>query len=222
VVAARRADGRWGKRNTLPAIKVVKVRGDGCNAVNRMIQTGIHGVELIAGNTDARAMMHWEADVKTLIGDVLTKGLGLGDNAETGHHGAEEPLDDLKETLKDARVVFTIASIGGAGTGAAPLLPQAAAHLGALTAAVVRELLSFERAERRRNSGEAIGRLRGDVSRLIVVANHGLLSVRNQMASLRKDSKPLADYDARYNVTVAGLQHVRPIGVGGNGWARAK
>jgi cell division protein FtsZ len=114
VVAARRVEGRGGKRHVLPTIKVVGVRGD--------------------GNTDARAMMHWEADVKILIGDVLTKGLGLGDNAETGHHGAEEPLDDLKETLKDARVVFTVASIGGTGTGAAPLLPQAAEHVGALTA----------------------------------------------------------------------------------------
>lgn len=118
-------------------------------------------------------------------------------------------------------MVFTVAAIGGPAPALRPWWARRPSTW-APSRRVVRELLSFERAERRRNSGEGIGRLRGDVSRLIVVANHGLLSVRNQMASLRKDSKPLADDDARYNVTVAGLQHVRPIGVGGNGWARAK
>ncbi len=186
-MAGRTAEGRRAEVDGLPALKVVGVGGGGCNAVNRMIQVGIAGVEFIAVNTDAQALMRCEADVRIRIGDRLTKGLGVGGDPDKGRQAAEESLDELKEALKGAEMVFITAGMGGGtGTGAAPLVAQVAKHVGALTVAVVTKPFSFEGAKRRRNAEEGISRLRNEVDTLIVIPNDRLLSVCDQKTTLQE------------------------------------
>ncbi len=171
----------------LPPIKVVGVGGGGCNAVNRMIEVGVRGVEFIAVNTDAQALMRCEAENKIRIGDRITKGLGVGGDPEKGRQAAEESVDELREALKGADMVFITAGMGGGtGTGAAPLVAQVAKNVGALTVAVVTKPFSFEGVRRRRFAEEGIARLRNEVDTLIVIPNDRLLSICEPTTTLQE------------------------------------
>jgi len=149
----------------LAVIKVVGVGGAGTNAVNRMVDAGLKGVEFIAANTDAQALAMCDADIKLNIGHELTRGLGAGANPEIGHGAAAESRDDIKEALKGADMVFVTAGEGGGtGTGAAPVIADIAKNeIGALTVGVVTRPFEFEGAQRARQAQEGIERLRETV-----------------------------------------------------------
>ena len=163
----------------LAVIKVVGVGGGGTNAVNRMVDAGLRGVEFIAANTDAQALQMCDADIKLNIGHELTRGLGAGANPEVGHGAAAESRDAIKEALKGADMVFVTAGEGGGtGTGAAPVIAEIAKNeIGALTVGVVTRPFSFEGANRNRQAEEGIQRLREQVDTLIVIPNEKLLGV---------------------------------------------
>src|SRR4051794_31890981 len=163
----------------LAVIKVVGVGGGGTNAVNRMVDAGLKGVEFIAVNTDAQALQMTDADVKLQIGSELTRGLGAGANPEVGYAAANESRDDLKEALKGADMVFVTAGEGGGtGTGAAPVIAEIAKHeVNALTVGVVTRPFTFEGANRQRQADEGIRRLGEMVDTLIVIPNERLLSI---------------------------------------------
>jgi cell division protein FtsZ len=163
----------------LAVIKVVGVGGGGTNAVNRMVDAGLKGVEFIAVNTDAQALQMTDADIKLQIGSQLTRGLGAGANPEAGYGAANESRDELKEALKGADMVFVTAGEGGGtGTGAAPVVAEIAKHeIGALTVGVVTRPFAFEGAQRSRQAAEGIDRLREQVDTLIVIPNEKLLQI---------------------------------------------
>jgi cell division protein FtsZ len=163
----------------LAVIKVVGVGGGGTNAVNRMVDAGLRGVEFIAANTDAQALQMCDADIKLNIGHDLTRGLGAGANPDVGQGAAAESRDDIKEALKGADMVFVTAGEGGGtGTGAAPVIAEIAKNeIGALTVGVVTRPFSFEGANRNRQAEEGIQRLREQVDTLIVIPNEKLLGV---------------------------------------------
>ena len=163
----------------LAVIKVVGVGGGGTNAVNRMVDAGLRGVEFIAANTDAQALQMCDADIKLNIGHDLTKGLGAGANPEVGFGAAAESRDDIKEALKGADMVFVTAGEGGGtGTGAAPVIAEIAKNeIGALTVGVVTKPFDFEGSQRMRQADEGISRLRDVVDTLIVIPNEKLLNV---------------------------------------------
>ena len=162
----------------IPPIKVVGVGGAGCKTINRLIQVGVKGVEFIAINTDAQDLMHCQASTKIRIGDRITRGLGAGGDPEKGRQAAEESLEEVKEALKGADMVFITAGMGGGtGTGAAPLIAQVARNIGALTVAVVTRPFSFEMPKRRRNAEEGLASLEQEVDTLITISNDRLLSV---------------------------------------------
>jgi cell division protein FtsZ len=170
----------------LAVIKVVGVGGGGTNAVSRMVDAGLRGVEFIATNTDAQALAMSDADVKLNIGTDLTKGLGAGADPETGFGAAAESRDDIKETLKGADMVFiTAGEGGGTGTGAAPVIAEIAkTEIGALTVGVVTRPFEFEGAQRARQAEEGIRKLREVVDTLIVIPNEKLLSVVERRTSM--------------------------------------
>ncbi len=163
----------------LAVIKVVGVGGGGTNAVNRMVDAGLRGVEFVAANTDAQSLQMCEADIKLNIGHELTKGLGAGANPDVGFGAAAESRDDIKEALKGADMVFVTAGEGGGtGTGAAPVIAEIAKNeIGALTVGVVTRPFEFEGAQRGRQAEEGIQRLREVVDTLIVIPNEKLLSI---------------------------------------------
>src|SRR5437868_10735704 len=163
----------------LAVIKVVGVGGGGTNAVNRMVDAGLKGVEFIAVNTDAQALQMCDADIKLQIGSTLTRGLGAGANPETGQGAANESRDEIKESLKGADMVFVTAGEGGGtGTGAAPVIAEIAKHeVGALTVGVVTRPFTFEGAQRGKQAEEGIRRLAEQVDTLIVIPNERLLSI---------------------------------------------
>ncbi|HLI61604.1 MAG TPA: cell division protein FtsZ [Solirubrobacteraceae bacterium] len=163
----------------LAVIKVVGVGGGGTNAVNRMVDAGLRGVEFVACNTDAQALAMCDADIKLNIGHQLTKGLGAGANPDTGHGAAAESRDEIKEALKGADMVFVTAGEGGGtGTGAAPVIAEIAKNeIGALTVGVVTRPFAFEGTQRSRQAQEGIDRLREHVDTLIVIPNEKLLSI---------------------------------------------
>ena len=163
----------------LAVIKVVGVGGGGTNAVNRMVDAGLRGVEFVACNTDAQALAMCDADIKLNIGHELTKGLGAGANPDIGHGAAAESRDDIKEALKGADMVFVTAGEGGGtGTGAAPVIAEIAKNeIGALTVGVVTRPFSFEGTQRARQAQEGIQRLRENVDTLIVIPNEKLLTI---------------------------------------------
>jgi cell division protein FtsZ len=163
----------------LAVIKVVGVGGGGTNAVNRMIDAGLSGVEFIAANTDAQALQMTDADLKLHIGGTLTKGLGAGANPQIGQGAAAESRDDIKEALKGADMVFVTAGEGGGtGTGAAPVIAEIAKNeIGALTVGVVTKPFEFEGTQRMRQAEEGIARLREVVDTLIVIPNEKLLAI---------------------------------------------
>ncbi|HEV7772332.1 MAG TPA: cell division protein FtsZ [Conexibacter sp.] len=163
----------------LAVIKVVGVGGGGTNAVNRMVDAGLRGVEFIAANTDAQALAMCDADIKLNIGHELTKGLGAGANPDVGHGAAAESRDEIKEALKGADMVFVTAGEGGGtGTGAAPVIAEIAKNeIGALTVGVVTRPFGFEGSQRGRQAEEGIQRLREQVDTLIVIPNEKLLGI---------------------------------------------
>ncbi|HEU4974275.1 MAG TPA: cell division protein FtsZ [Baekduia sp.] len=163
----------------LAVIKVVGVGGGGTNAVNRMVDAGLRGVEFIAANTDAQALAMCDADIKLNIGNELTKGLGAGANPDVGFSAAAESRDDIKEALKGADMVFVTAGEGGGtGTGAAPVIAEIAKNeIGALTVGVVTKPFEFEGTQRMRQADDGIQRLREVVDTLIVIPNEKLLAI---------------------------------------------
>jgi cell division protein FtsZ len=170
----------------LAVIKVVGVGGGGTNAVNRMVDAGLRGVEFIAANTDAQALQMCDADIKLNIGTDLTKGLGAGADPNVGRGAAAESRDDIKEALKGADMVFVTAGEGGGtGTGAAPVIADIAKNeIGALTVGVVTRPFGFEGTQRARSAQEGINELREYVDTLIVIPNEKLLGVVERRATL--------------------------------------
>jgi cell division protein FtsZ len=165
-------------QNYLAVIKVVGIGGGGVNAVNRMIEAGLKGVEFISMNTDAQALLMSEADVKLDIGRDTTRGLGAGSNPEVGRRAADEHRDEIEEILKGADMVFiTAGEGGGTGTGGAPVVAEIAKQEGALTIGVVTRPFSFEGRKRAMQADMGIGDLKQAVDTLIVVPNDRLLQV---------------------------------------------
>ena len=162
----------------LAVIKVVGVGGGGTNAVNRMVDSGLRGVEFIAVNTDAQALLMTDADVKIAVGQKVTRGLGAGANPEVGREAAIESRDQLKEALKGADMVFVTAGEGGGtGTGAAPVIAELARELGALTVGVVTRPFGFEGKKRAEQAEQGIEELAAKVDTLLVIPNDRLLQV---------------------------------------------
>jgi cell division protein FtsZ len=178
----------------LPPIKVVGVGGGGCNAVNRMIQEHIFGVQFIAVNTDAQNLVHSEAPTKIRIGDKLTRGLGVGGDPTVGLRAAEESREELREAIRGADMVFVTAGMGGGtGTGAAPTLAEVAKQEGALTIGVVTKPFAFEGARRQRQAEDGIARLREKVDTLIVIPNDRLLSMCDKRVTVQEAFKAADD-----------------------------
>jgi len=166
-------------------IKVIGVGGGGSNAVNRMIAQGLRGVDFIAVNTDAQALLMSDASQRIRIGDKLTRGLGAGGNPEVGAKAAEESFDDLEESLRGVDMVFVTCGMGGGtGTGAAPVIAELARNNGALTVGVVTRPFSFEGARRQNVAVEGIEKLKEKVDTLIVIPNDRLLEIVDKKASM--------------------------------------
>lgn len=172
-------------QNYLAVIKVVGIGGGGVNAVNRMIEVGLKGVEFIAINTDAQALLMSDADVKLDIGREKTRGLGAGANPAVGAEAAEDHADEIEEVLKGADMVFVTAGEGGGtGTGGAPVVAKIARSLGALTIGVVTRPFAFEGKRRASSAEDGIANLREEVDTLIVIPNDKLLSISDRNVSM--------------------------------------
>src|SRR5690606_4095661 len=181
----RKADPMTPPHNYLAVIKVVGIGGGGVNAVNRMIEVGLKGVEFIAINTDAQALLMSDADVKLDIGRELTRGLGAGAAPEVGRQAAEDHKEEIEEVLKGADMVFVTAGEGGGtGTGGAPVVASVARKLGALTIGVVTRPFSFEGKRRAQQAEEGIKALREECDTLIVIPNDRLLQLGDIGVSL--------------------------------------
>src|ERR671914_2251615 len=170
----------------LAVIKVVGIGGGGTNAVNRMVDAGLKGVEFVAVNTDAQALQMCDADLKLQIGNQLTRGLGAGADPDVGYGAANESRDEVKEALKGADMVFVTAGEGGGtGTGAAPVVAEIAKQeIGALTVGVVTRPFEFEGMQRQRQAADGIERLREQVDTLIVIPNEKLLAIVERRTSI--------------------------------------
>jgi cell division protein FtsZ len=169
----------------LAVLKVVGIGGGGSNAVNRMVDAGLKGVEFIAVNTDAQALLMCDADVKLHIGAQVTRGLGAGANPEVGREAALESRDEVKEALKGADMVFVTAGEGGGtGTGGAPVVAEIARDLGALTVGVVTRPFAFEGRKRAEQAQMGISELQDKVDTLIVIPNDRLLQVVEKQTSV--------------------------------------
>lgn len=172
-------------QNYLAVIKVVGIGGGGVNAVNRMIEVGLKGVEFIAINTDAQALLMSDADVKLDIGRELTRGLGAGANPEVGRKAAEDHIEEIEEVLRGADMVFVTAGEGGGtGTGGAPVVAKVARSLGALTIGVVTRPFGFEGRRRSSQADQGVEELRAEVDTLIVIPNDRLLSLADREISV--------------------------------------
>ncbi len=193
-------------QNYLAVIKVVGIGGGGVNAVNRMIEEGLKGVEFIAINTDAQALLMSDADVKLDVGRELTRGLGAGANPEVGARAAEDHREEIEEVLKGADMVFVTAGEGGGtGTGGAPVVAQVARSLGALTIGVVTRPFGFEGKRRAAQADAGIARLRGEVDTLIVIPNDRLLSISDRHVSV------LDAFKAADQVLLSGVQGITDL-----------
>ncbi len=178
---------------TFARIKVVGVGGGGSNAVNRMIEEGIQGVEFVAINTDAQALMLAKAPTRVRIGNKLTRGLGAGGNPEVGRKSAEESAEDLYNAMKGADMVFITAGLGGGtGTGAAPIVAQISREVGALTIGVVTRPFTFEGNRRMQACETGMSKLKEHTDTLIVIPNDRLLQIMDKRTSLN-DSFKMAD-----------------------------
>ncbi len=187
-------------------IKVVGVGGGGSNAVDRMVDEGVHGIEFITINTDAQALLHSRAATRIRIGDKLTKGLGSGGNPVIGQKAAEETTEEIYEALKGADMVFITAGMGGGtGTGASPVIASIAQDLGMLTVGVVTKPFSFEGNHRRKTAEQGIEQLRPMVDTLIVIPNDRLL----QTAS--KNTSMLQAFQMADNVLRQGIQGISDL-----------
>jgi cell division protein FtsZ len=192
--------------NYLAVIKVVGIGGGGVNAVNRMIEVGLKGVEFIAINTDAQALLMSDADVKLDVGRELTRGLGAGANPEVGRKAAEDHKDEIEEVLKGADMVFVTAGEGGGtGTGGAPVVAAIARKLGALTIGVVTRPFSFEGRRRSLQAEQGIDELRNECDTLIVIPNDRLLSLGDRNISMM-DAFRTAD-----QVLLSGVQGITDL-----------
>ena len=177
----------------LAVIKVVGIGGGGTNAVNRMINSGLSGVEFIAVNTDAQSLQMTDADMKIHIGEKLTRGLGAGADPKLGMEAAEESKAEIEEALKGADMVFVTAGKGGGtGTGAAPVVAKLAREAGALTVGVVTRPFAFEGRRRSTYAEEGIKRLKENVDSLIIIPNDRLLQVADKRTSMM-DAFKMAD-----------------------------
>ncbi|NTV36760.1 MAG: cell division protein FtsZ, partial [Anaerolineaceae bacterium] len=175
-------------------IKVIGVGGGGCNAVNRMIDEGLQGIEFVTVNTDAQALLLSKAPTKVRIGDKATRGLGAGGNPETGSKAAEESAEELYEVLRGADMVFVTAGLGGGtGTGAAPVVAQIAKEVGALTIGVVTRPFTFEGSRRLQSAEAGINKLKEHADTLIVIPNDRLLQIVDKRASLQDAFKTADD-----------------------------
>ncbi|MHB2018590.1 MAG: cell division protein FtsZ [Candidatus Xenobia bacterium] len=199
----------------MAGIKVVGVGGAGCNAVSRMVQMGVKGVEFIAINTDAQALFLCDADKRVHIGGETTKGLGAGANPDVGRAAVEENKSEIRQMLQGADMVFITAGMGGGtGTGASPVVAEIAREVGALTVAIVTKPFSFEGNRRRKTAQEGINAIRDKVDALITISNDRLLMVANKGLAM-VDAFRLADDVLRCGVqgiseiiTVRGLVNV--------------
>jgi cell division protein FtsZ len=175
------------------SIRVVGVGGGGCNAVDRMIDEGMQGVDFVAINTDAQALMLSKAHTRVRIGDKLTRGLGSGGDPEIGKKASEESAEELYEVLKGSDMVFVTAGIGGGtGTGASPVISQISREVGALTIGVVTRPFTFEGAKRQKSAEVGIANLKEQADTLIVIPNDRLLQIVDKRASLQ-DAFRVAD-----------------------------
>ena len=173
-------------QNYLAVIKVIGVGGGGVNAVNRMIESGLRGVEFVAVNTDAQALLMSDADVKLDIGRDLTRGLGAGSDPDIGRQAAEEHRNEIEQVLEGSDMVFVTAGEGGGtGTGAAPVIAELAKSLGALTIAVVTRPFGFEGRRRAGQAENGIVNLKEKVDAQIVIPNDRLLTVSNEKTALQ-------------------------------------
>lgn len=174
-------------------IKVIGVGGGGCNAVNRMIEEGLTGIEFIAVNTDGQALLGSKAQTRVRVGEKVTRGLGAGGNPEMGRKSAEESAEELYEVLKGSDMVFVTSGMGGGtGTGAAPIVAQIAKEVGALTIGVVTRPFTFEGSRRAQSAEAGISKLKEHADTLIVIPNDRLLQMVDKRASLQ-DAFRLAD-----------------------------
>ncbi len=192
--------------NYLAVIKVVGVGGGGVNAVNRMVDAGLRGVEFVAVNTDAQALLMSDADLKLDIGRNLTRGLGAGADPEVGRQAAEDHRDEIAAALAGADMVFVTAGEGGGtGTGASPLVARIAREQGALTIGVVTKPFAFEGRRRSRQAEDGVGSLRSEVDTLIVIPNDRLLQVAERNTSVMEAFR-LAD-----DVLLQGVQGITDL-----------
>lgn len=192
--------------DSLATIKVIGVGGGGNNAVNRMIEHGVQGVDFIAVNTDAQALNLSKAEVKMQIGNKLTRGLGAGANPEVGKKAAEESKEQIEEALKGADMVFVTAGMGGGtGTGAAPVIAQIAKDLGALTVGVVTRPFTFEGRKRATQAAGGIEAMKASVDTLIVIPNDRLLEI------VDKSTPMLEAFREADNVLRQGVQGISDL-----------
>jgi cell division protein FtsZ len=193
-------------QNYLAVIKVVGIGGGGVNAVNRMIEEGLKGVEFIAINTDAQALLMSDADVKLDVGRELTRGLGAGANPDIGAKATEDHREEIEEVLKGADMVFVTAGEGGGtGTGGAPVVANVARSLGALTIGVVTRPFGFEGKRRASQADAGIENLRDEVDTLIVIPNDRLLSISDRQVSV------LDAFKAADQVLLSGVQGITDL-----------
>ncbi len=193
-------------QNYLAVIKVVGIGGGGVNAVNRMIEAGLKGVEFIAVNTDAQALLMSDADVKLDIGRELTRGLGAGADPEVGRQAAEDHREEIEEVLKGADMVFVTAGEGGGtGTGGAPVVASVARSIGALTIGVVTRPFTFEGRRRAEQAGRGVELLRSEVDTLIVIPNDRLLEVSE------RDVSVLDAFSSADQVLLSGVQGITDL-----------
>ena len=193
-------------QNYLAVIKVVGVGGGGVNAVNRMIELGLRGVEFIAVNTDAQALLMSDADVKLDVGRELTRGLGAGADPEVGRRAAEDQAEEIEEALAGADMVFVTAGEGGGtGTGGAPVVARIAKSIGALTIGVVTKPFSFEGRRRQSQAEAGVSKLKEEVDTLIVVPNDRLLEISDRGISM------IEAFATADQVLLAGVQGITDL-----------
>jgi cell division protein FtsZ len=193
-------------QNYLAVIKVVGVGGGGVNAVNRMIDLGLRGVEFIAINTDAQALLMSDADVKLDVGRELTRGLGAGADPEVGRRAAEDHAEEIEEALRGADMVFVTAGEGGGtGTGGAPVVAKIAKSIGALTIGVVTKPFSFEGRRRQQQAETGVAKLKEEVDTLIVVPNDRLLEISDRGISM------IEAFATADQVLLAGVQGITDL-----------
>jgi len=195
-----------GQHNYLAVIKVVGVGGGGVNAVNRMIDRGLRGVEFIAINTDAQALLMSDADVKLDVGRELTRGLGAGADPEVGRRAAEDHQEEIEQALAGADMVFVTAGEGGGtGTGGAPVVARIAKSIGALTVGIVTKPFGFEGKRRMSQAEVGVQALKDEVDTLIVVPNDRLLEISDRTISM------LEAFETADHVLLAGVQGITDL-----------